>query len=46
MATMGGEAIKDALAKLSLPDLKRDLEDTIANTRSKQKRHDALKRLW
>jgi len=45
VALMGGEAIKDALAKINLPDLKKELEDIILTTKSKQKKHDALKRL-
>ncbi|RMF08520.1 MAG: DNA-directed RNA polymerase subunit beta' [Candidatus Neomarinimicrobiota bacterium] len=45
LALMGGEAIKEALSRLSLTDLRKELEDIISTTRSKQKRSDALKRL-
>jgi DNA-directed RNA polymerase subunit beta' len=45
MALMGGEAIKDALAKINLTGLRDELEDIIAATKSKQKKQDALKRL-
>ncbi len=45
VALMGGEAIKDALAKINLTTLKDELEEVIATTNSKQKKHDALKRL-
>ena len=44
-AQMGGEAIKDALSKINLTELKEELEAVIATTNSKQKKQDALKRL-
>ncbi len=45
VASMGGEAIKDALAKINLSGLKDELENIILTTKSKQKKQDALKRL-
>ena len=45
VALMGGEAVKDALSKINLPNLRDELEDIIATTKSKQKKQDALKRL-
>lgn len=45
VALMGGGAIKDALAKINMSDLKDDLENIITTTKSKQKKQDALKRL-
>ncbi|MEE8478731.1 MAG: DNA-directed RNA polymerase subunit beta', partial [Candidatus Neomarinimicrobiota bacterium] len=45
VALMGGEAIKDALAKINTAKLKDGLENIIASTKSKQKKLDALKRL-
>ena len=45
VALMGGEAIKDALAKINLAGLRDELEDVIVTTKSKQKKQDALKRL-
>ena len=44
-ASMGGEAIKDALAEMDLLELKQELETISSTTKSKQKREDALKRL-
>ena len=44
-AAMGGEAIKEMLARINIMDLKRELEDIVRTSRSKQKRADALKRL-
>ncbi len=44
-ATMGGEAMRDALSRLNLHAEYRKLEDIIHTTRSKQKKTDALKRL-
>ncbi len=45
VALMGGEAIKDALAKINLSGLKDELESILLTTKSKQKKQDALKRL-
>ena len=45
VASMGGGAIKDALAKINMADLKDGLESIITTTKSKQKKQDALKRL-
>ena len=42
---MGGEALKEMLARMNLVELRRDLEDVLKNSKSKQKREDALKRL-
>ena len=44
-AAMGGEALKEMLARMNLVELRRDLEDVLKNSKSKQKREDALKRL-
>ncbi len=44
-ATMGGEALKEMLARMNLVELRRELEDVLKNSKSKQKRQDALKRL-
>ena len=44
-ATMGGEALKEMLSRMNLVELRRELEDILKNSKSKQKREDALKRL-
>ncbi|MEE9189608.1 MAG: DNA-directed RNA polymerase subunit beta', partial [Candidatus Neomarinimicrobiota bacterium] len=44
-AVMGGEALKEALHRIDLVQLKKNLENTVETTRSKQKKEDALKRL-
>lgn len=44
-ATMGGDALKEMLARLNLVELRRELEDVLKNSKSKQKRGEALKRL-
>jgi|TARA_Y100000310_G_scaffold305272_1_gene345241 DNA-directed RNA polymerase subunit beta' len=44
-ATMGGEALKEMLARMNLVELRRELEDVLKNSKSKQKREEALKRL-
>ena len=44
-ATMGGEALKEMLSRMNLVELRRELEDVLKNSKSKQKRADALKRL-
>jgi len=44
-AMMGGEAMKEALSRLNYSDVKSELEEIVATTRSKQKKADALKRL-
>ena len=44
-ASMGGEALKEMLSRMNLIELRRDLEDILKNSKSKQKREDALKRL-
>jgi len=44
-AVMGGEALKEALSRNDLMELKRNLESIIITTRSVQKKEDALKRL-
>ncbi len=44
-AAMGGEAMKETLSRINLVELKRELEDVLKNSRSKQKQADALKRL-
>ena len=44
-ATMGGEAMKELLSKLSIMDLKNELVNIVKTSKSKQKRADALKRL-
>ena len=45
IATMGGEAMKEMLSRINLIELKNKLVDTVKNSKSKQKRADALKRL-
>ena len=45
IATMGGEAMKEMLSRIKLIELKNKLVDTVKNSKSKQKRADALKRL-
>ena len=42
---MGGEALREMLSRMNLVELRRELEDTLKNSKSKQKRGDALKRL-
>jgi DNA-directed RNA polymerase subunit beta' len=44
-AAMGGEALKEMLARMNLVELRRELEDILKNSKSKQKREEALKRL-
>ena len=44
-AAMGGEAIKEMLSRINIMDLKKELEDIVKTSKSKQKRADALKRL-
>jgi len=44
-ASMGGEALKEMLARMNLVELRRELEDVLKNSKSKQKREEALKRL-
>ena len=44
-ATMGGEAMKEMLSRLNIIDLKNELVDIVKNSKSKQKRGEALKRL-
>ena len=44
-ATMGGEAMKEMLSRLSIIELKKELIDIIKTSKSKQKRADALKRM-
>ena len=44
-AAMGGEALKEMLARMNLVELRRELEDVIKNSKSKQKKEEALKRL-
>ncbi|MBT4593035.1 MAG: DNA-directed RNA polymerase subunit beta' [Candidatus Marinimicrobia bacterium] len=44
-AAMGGEAMKEMLQRINIMELKRELEDILETSRSKQKRADALKRL-
>ncbi len=44
-AAMGGEAMKEALSRINLNELKNQLEDILHNSRSMQKQEDALKRL-
>ena len=44
-AAMGGEAMKEMLIRINIMNLKRELEDIVRTSRSKQKRADALKRL-
>ncbi len=44
-AAMGGEALKEMLSRMNLVELRRDMEDVLKNSKSKQKREEALKRL-
>ena len=44
-AAMGGEAIKEMLIRINIMELKKELEDIVRTSKSKQKRTDALKRL-
>jgi DNA-directed RNA polymerase subunit beta' len=44
-ATMGGEAIKEMLARINMFELKKNLEEVIETSKSKQKRTEALNRL-
>ena len=44
-ASMGGEAMKEMLSRLNITELKKELVDVVKNSKSKQKRADALKRL-
>ena len=44
-AAMGGEALREMLSRMNLVELRRELEDVLKNSKSKQKREDALKRL-
>ena len=44
-AAMGGEAMKEMLQRINIIELKRELEDVLTTSKSKQKRADALKRL-
>ena len=44
-AAMGGEAIKEMLSRIHIMELKKELEDIVRTSKSKQKRADALKRL-
>ena len=44
-ATMGGEAMREMLSRLNIIDLKNELVDIVKNSKSKQKRGEALKRL-
>ena len=44
-AAMGGEALREMLSRMNLVELRRDMEDVIKNSKSKQKREEALKRL-
>ena len=44
-AAMGGEAIKEMLIRINIMELKKELEDIVRTSKSKQKRADALKRL-
>jgi DNA-directed RNA polymerase subunit beta' len=44
-SVMGGEALKEALNRIDLVQLKKNLENIVDSTRSKQKKEDALKRL-
>ncbi len=44
-ASMGGNALKEMLSRMNLIELRRELEDVLKNSKSKQKRADALKRL-
>ena len=42
-ASMGGEAMKEMLSRLNITELKKELVDIVKNSKSKQKRADALK---
>ena len=42
---MGSEAIKEMLSRINIMELKKELEDVVKASKSKQKRTDALKRL-
>lgn len=44
-ASMGGNALKDALRNINIIETIKELENTIKTSRSKQRRSDALKRL-
>ena len=44
-AAMGGEALREMLSRMNLVELRRELEDVLKNSKSKQKREEALKRL-
>ena len=44
-AAMGGEAVKEMLARINIMELRKELEDIVRTSKSKQKRADALKRL-
>jgi DNA-directed RNA polymerase subunit beta' len=44
-ATMGGEALKEMLSRMNLVELRREMEDVLKTSKSKQKREEALKRL-
>ena len=44
-ASMGGKALIEMLSRMNLIELRRELEDVLKNSKSKQKRADALKRL-
>ena len=44
-AAMGGEAMRDMLARINMTELKNNLVEIINTSRSKQKKQDALKRL-
>ena len=41
-AAMGGEALKEMLSRMNLVELRRDMEDVIKNSKSKQKREEAV----
>ena len=43
-ASMGGEAMKEMLSRLNITELKKELVDVVKNSKSKQKRADALKK--
>ena len=44
-ATMGGEALREMLSRMNLVELRREMEDVLKTSKSKQKREEALKRL-
>ena len=44
-ASMGGEAMKEMLGRINMVELKKELIGIVQNSKSKQKRKDALKRL-